>query len=88
MIEIHLFEEGWGHWNNLEFLADFLHLTRQHVVNERLVWHMPFGRKSLEPAEHLGVKTNGDQLSRLIAKWRPSNPTHGSQLLAGERRNV
>jgi hypothetical protein len=69
-------------------LANLLHLVRQHVVNQRLIWHLPFCCNGPQPAKHLGIKTDGDELSWFISQGRSPNPTHRGQLRVRQWGNV
>jgi hypothetical protein len=52
----------------------------QDLIDEGLVADAPPPRFFAELLEHSGVNTDRDQFSRLVAEWRPSDPSQRPQL--------
>lgn len=64
-------------------LARFHHLSRQQIVDERLIGDISLGCEGFQPAKHSGIKSDGNELPSFHPQWRSPHPTHRGKLPVG-----
>ena len=56
-------------------------MLRQHFIDQRLIPDLPASGFLPKLVEHAGIDANGNEPTRFVAEWRPTNPPHYPQLL-------